>query len=117
VVLVVDDSQPLRKLLMAQLATLGFTPLEAPSGDAALQILGSPSRVDVLLTDVMMPDDVDGRKLARDARALRPTIKVILTSGYPLPNSEAGSEAPAMAHLRKPFSKSDLSKVLSAVLD
>jgi CheY-like chemotaxis protein len=117
-VLVVDDSQPLRKLLMAQLAALGFTPLEAQSGEAALEVLASDACVDVLLTDVMMPGGVNGRELAQEAIALRPDIKVILTSGYPVPPPAPHSRHVTVPHLlRKPFGKNDLREALSAVLE
>lgn len=81
-VLLVDDDEAVRQVLAAQLVALGYTVVESPSGDDALQRLAhSECSVDLLLTDVMMPG-MTGYELARKAVALRPTLRVLYSSGY-----------------------------------
>ncbi len=81
-VLVVDDEPSIRKLIVDTLQTFGYTFLEASSGPDALRISANRGgEIDVLLTDVVMPD-MNGVELARTIRKSRPTTKVIFTSGY-----------------------------------
>lgn len=111
--LVVEDNQQLRHLLLVQLRTLGYTPLAADAGGPALEILRSATKVDLLLTDMVMPGDIDGRRLAAEAIGLRPDIKIILTSGYPISTNLAHGEHPV---LRKPYRKATLERALREVL-
>ena len=111
--LVVEDNQQLRHLLLVQLRTLGYAPIAAEAGGPALEILRSATKVDLLLTDVVMPGDIDGRRLAAEAIELRPNIKVILTSGYPLSTSLKNGEQPV---LRKPYRKAILERTLREAL-
>jgi len=48
-----------------------------------LQIIGSPARIDLLFTDVVMPGGMNGKELARQARLSRPELKILFTSGFP----------------------------------
>jgi CheY-like chemotaxis protein len=81
-VLVVEDNAQLRQATLRQLIELGYRVLEAEDAAAALAIL-SGNRVDLLFTDVVMPGSMDGLDLAYRAMALRPDLKVLLTSGFP----------------------------------
>ena len=117
VVLVVEDDQQLRGLLIVQLRTLGYTPVEAAGTDAALRILRSQAKVDLLLTDVMMPGGIDGRQLAREALVLRPKTKVILTSGYPVTIPDRDVDPCSRQYLlRKPYRKAALAQALEEAL-
>ena len=80
-VLVVEDEPGVRRLSADALTELGYCVLEAASGAAALAILEARDDVKVLFTDVIMPE-MNGRQLADRARALRPELKVLFTTGY-----------------------------------
>ena len=80
-VLVVDDEAMVRMVVLEVLEDLGCASLEAGDGVVALEILRSQAAVDLLITDVGMPN-MNGRQLADAARALRPDLKVLFVTGY-----------------------------------
>lgn len=81
-VLVVEDEALIRMDIALQLEDRGFTVLEAASAKQALQILISDPAIQVMFTDVDMPGDMDGLKLAAAVRDRWPPIKIIVTSGH-----------------------------------
>ena len=82
-ILVVEDEAPVRELVCTLLARHGYQILQADSGVKALQIWQEcRDRIDLLLTDLVMPDRMNGRELAEKLWAERPKLKVIFTSGY-----------------------------------
>jgi CheY-like chemotaxis protein/two-component sensor histidine kinase len=81
-VLVVEDDDLVRRHAADLLTTLGYQVLTCVNGPAALAVLRSPTDIDLLFTDVVMPGGIDGRELADAALALRPALKVLFTSGY-----------------------------------
>ncbi len=82
-ILVVEDETPVRELVCSFLAAHGYQILQAESGLKALEVWKqSKDRIDLLLTDLVMPDRVNGRELAEKLWAERPKLKVIFTSGY-----------------------------------
>lgn len=84
-VLVVEDESALRELVKEILEKKGYTVIEAPNGVQALALWKThQERVDLLLTDMMMPEGISGRDLAERLVAEKPTLKVIYTSGYSL---------------------------------
>ena len=80
-ILVVEDEAGVRAFTTEALSELGYTVLAAEGGPAALRILDGHPEIDLLFTDVVMPD-MNGRKLADEARARRPDLKVLFTTGY-----------------------------------
>jgi PAS domain S-box-containing protein len=106
--LVVEDEQPLRLAICSFLGTLGYRVLSANSAEAALKLASGQERVDLLLTDVIMPR-INGRELSHAMRGLRPDLKVIYVSGYMddtvLRN---GIHAQNTAFLQKPFGLNQL---------
>jgi CheY-like chemotaxis protein len=82
VVLVVDDEAVVRMLVSEVLDDQGYGALGAEDGAAALRLLRSDVRVDLLVTDVGLPGGMNGRQLADAARALRPGLKVLFITGY-----------------------------------
>jgi PAS domain S-box-containing protein len=80
--LVVEDDELVRGHVVAQLERLGYNVIPARDGAEALKVLGGDIRVDLLFTDMVMPGGVSGRDLAEQARALRPNLPVLYTSGY-----------------------------------
>ncbi len=82
-ILVVEDEAPVRELVSNLLAGYGYNVLHAESGVKALDVWRQcREKVDLLLTDVVMPDRLNGRDLAEKLRAEQPRLKVIFTSGY-----------------------------------
>ena len=82
-ILVVEDETPVRELVCNLLESHGYKILQAESGVKALEVWGhSKDRVDLVLTDLVMPDRMNGRELAERLWSERPKLKVIFTSGY-----------------------------------
>jgi len=80
-ILIVEDEDAVRLFGARALRNKGYKVLEASSGEKALDVLRSEEGIDVLVTDVVMPG-MDGATLARLVRMERPSIQVILMSGY-----------------------------------
>ena len=81
VVLVVEDNDDVRAYSVMSLTELGYEVLEARHAEAALALLESAPRVDLLFTDVVLPG-MNGRDLVHKALAMRPGLKVLFTTGY-----------------------------------
>ena len=83
VVLVVEDEPTLRALVRKVLERVGFEVIEAHTGLAALELWNEKQpHVDLLLTDMIMPDGISGRQLAEKLKAENPGLKVVYTTGY-----------------------------------
>ena len=89
-ILVVDDDQLMRDMTLRRLAKLGYRAIAAASGAEALEALASGADVDLLLTDIRMPGGLHGPALAKEARRLRPQIKVLFVTGAPDDTHAAG---------------------------
>jgi CheY-like chemotaxis protein len=81
VVLVVEDNPEVRAFSVMSLSELGYRVLQAADAEAALTILRSDHRVDLLFTDVVMPGRT-GRVLADESEIARPGLKVLFMTGY-----------------------------------
>ena len=82
-ILVVEDEAPVRELVCSLLAGHGYHILQAESGLKAIEVWQeSKNRIDLVLTDLVMPDHLNGRELAEKLWAEQPRLKVIFTSGY-----------------------------------
>jgi signal transduction histidine kinase/ActR/RegA family two-component response regulator len=117
-ILVVEDTDKLRTIAVKQLKELGYRVLAAEDGQSALAILEQAERVDLLLTDIVMPGAMNGVELARAASARRPGLKVLLTSGFPQARTSAG--APQIAGQRflgKPYRRDELARLVRETLD
>ncbi len=82
-VLIVDDEPTVRGLVAEILAELGYSTIEAADGPAALEVLDSQARIDLLITDVGLPGGLNGRQVADAARHRRPDLQVLFITGYP----------------------------------
>jgi CheY-like chemotaxis protein len=80
-VLAVDDDPDVRKIAVEILRTAGYRVIEAASPAQALEALAGEPAVELLFTDVMMPE-MSGFELSRRAKQLRPGLRVLYTSGY-----------------------------------
>lgn len=117
-ILVVDDNAAMRHVVVAQLISLGYRTIEASDGVTALAILEKmDERLDLMLTDVVMPGGLDGFELERIARARRPGIKVLLTSGFPDKLPQVNQNAASSDLLRKPYRLDLLARTIRTKLD
>jgi signal transduction histidine kinase/ActR/RegA family two-component response regulator len=109
-ILVVDDNDEARAIVLKQARALGYTTREAASGTAALALIEQDESIKVLLTDIMMPE-TDGDQLVRLACARRADLKVLLMSGFPESRARSGKASDSQI-LIKPFRKSELEAAL-----
>ena len=117
-ILVVEDNAGLRRIVVRQLGEAGYRVLEAPDAEAAMTIIESPEPIHLLLTDMVMPGEMDGRDLARVAVARRPLLRTLLTSGFPgRAVGRLRARAPASRLLSKPYRKEELRRAVREVLD
>ena len=92
--------------------------MEAATGAAALEQLGSTTRVNLLLTDVVLPGGMNGRELATEIERRAPGIPVLYMSGYTEDAIMHHGRLDADAELlQKPFRRADLARAVRKVLD
>jgi len=117
-VLVVEDEEVLRGIVVMMVEKLGYEAMEAGNGPEALALVESRDlRPDVLLTDFVMPE-MNGRELAERLRGMFSGLKVIYMSGYASGNTvEVGVDDPDVRFLQKPFSTADLGSHLKVILE
>ncbi len=117
-VLVVEDDEFVARLVLQILERLGYTVLQAGSAEAAQQVVGAhEGTIDLLLTDVVLPG-VNGRRLSRRLRAVRPGLRVLFMSGYTENAIVHGGALDADAlFIHKPFSPDALARRIRDVLD
>jgi DNA-binding NtrC family response regulator len=104
-ILLVEDEAPLLKLMRHILESYGYKVLDSSTGKAALEIWGQhKKKIDLLLSDLILPGDMSGQELARVLQAEKPGLKVIYTSGGD-PGRLAGDSppAPGAVFIQKPF--------------
>jgi CheY-like chemotaxis protein len=118
-ILVCEDDADVRAYSVELLAELGYRVLEAEDGAATLRLLEDPdARVDMLFTDVVLPGAMSGAELADRARALRPGLKVLYTTGYARDAIvHEGRLDPGIELVAKPFSFAELATRVRDMLD
>jgi PAS domain S-box-containing protein len=117
-VLVVEDADPVRDMVVRMLDSLGYRVLQAADGPSALAVLRSEPDIDLLFTDLVMPNGMSGQDLLVEARTLCPSLKAVFTSGYSLEFISDGDDAFAdVPLLRKPYRKKDIAALVRTVLD
>jgi CheY-like chemotaxis protein len=117
-VLVVEDNERLRLATVRQLEALGYRVCEAEHAATAMAILTTQDPVDLLFTDVVMPGAIDGIDLARQSLRLRPTMKVLLASGFPGTWADGKSAAAGVfSLLSEPYRYDELARAVREVLD
>jgi PAS domain S-box-containing protein len=116
-ILVVEDQPEVREVIEMSLNELGYRILTAPDGVAARQVLESDETIDLLLTDIVMPNGVSGIDLAQAARRLRQDLKIVLVSGYSRDDqARAGGLSDEFIFLEKPFRQAELAGAIAAAL-
>ncbi|MCX7356566.1 MAG: response regulator [Alphaproteobacteria bacterium] len=116
-VLVVEDDPRVRAFSTEALRELGYTVLSAVNGPDALRQVDGGAKIDLLFTDMVMPE-MNGRQLAEAVLARLPRVKVVFTTGY-APNAAVhnGVLEPNMIYLHKPFTLDQLAEKIRAALD
>jgi CheY-like chemotaxis protein len=117
-IIVVEDDDDVRAYSVDSLRELGYRVLEAHDGPAALRLLDRQPRVDLLFTDVVLPGGMTGAQVAAQAKAIRPSLKVLFTTGYAR-NSiiHHGRLDKGVQLIVKPFSFNELAAKIRDVLD
>ncbi|MES2338745.1 MAG: PAS domain-containing protein [Pseudomonadota bacterium] len=117
-VLVIDDEDAVRTLVMDVLELAGYRVLDAIDGPSGLKILQSGVRIDLLITDVGLPGGFNGRQVADTARVSRPDLKVLFITGY-AENAVVGNGHldAGMQVMTKPFTVNDLSARITDILE
>ncbi|HEU4649272.1 MAG TPA: ATP-binding protein [Gemmatimonadales bacterium] len=116
-VLLVEDDDAVRVMAARALRQQGFAVLEANHGAAALAALNEHAgRLDILVTDVVMPE-MDGVELAQAVTRLRPETRVLYMSGYAQRDLLSGAATPGATLLQKPFRVGELVGAIRKVLD
>jgi PAS domain S-box-containing protein len=116
-ILVVEDDARVRRVVVARLDDTGYRVLEADTAAQALPMLASHPEIALLLTDIVMPGGMSGDELAREARLIRPDIKIILTSGFAEPSVAVRELAASASWLKKPYTAMELALRIRELLD
>ncbi len=115
--LVVEDNRQVREYAKTCLEELGYTIFEAGDTAGALRILESGERIDLLFTDVVLPDE-SGRELSRHAVKLRPDLPILFTTGYTRNAIVHHGRLDAdVKLLGKPYTQQDLARKIRELLD
>jgi CheY-like chemotaxis protein len=114
-ILVVEDDVDVCAVVAETLRTLGYRVITAPDGATAMAVLKSDEKVDLVFSDIVMPDGLSGDELGRWVATERRGVRVLLTSGYP----DVALEQPAEGFtlLQKPYQKEDLARSVREALD
>ena len=111
-VLLVEDDAEVRTVMRRQLTDIGHKVIEARAGDEALAIIDNVPGLSVLVSDIVMPGAMDGRRLADLAKQRRPELLVVLVTGYAEGLEVKGGQRPPFTVLRKPCTKEELAAAI-----
>jgi PAS domain S-box-containing protein len=118
VILVVEDEEMVRTAAVSMLRDMGYTCIHAHDAAAALAMLESGVKVDLLFTDVVMPGPIGSRELSERAQAMHPGLPVLFTSGYSQDVIvHHGRLDEGVQLLSKPYQKEDLARRVRGLLD
>lgn len=116
-VLLVDDNEQLLSVLCRFIKSQSWEVIAASFGEDAISILGSRADLELVVTDAVMPGQIQGLHVAQRAKVLNPKIPVLMISGY-VEAEEVYREGPKVvdAFLSKPFSLAEFYGCLAALL-
>ena len=115
-ILIVEDNELVLDVAVDIITELGYRILIAPDAGAALDIITRGKPIDLLFSDVVMPNKINGIELAREARRLRPGLKVLLTTGYPLLDGDTQAGEGEFLSIMKPYRRPELARRLREAL-
>ncbi|MEH6405563.1 MAG: ATP-binding protein [Sneathiella sp.] len=122
-ILIVDDEEGLRDIAVFNLGELGYKTIVAEDGPSALTILEQDPDIDLLFSDIVMPNFMNAYELAQKVHQSHPQLKILLTSGYDRKLSDIeNSDDPFLiklnkSQLNKPYSTSELAIAIREALD
>ncbi|WLB56219.1 ATP-binding protein [Bradyrhizobium japonicum] len=117
-ILCVEDDRDVRRYVTVQLESLGYKVISAADATEALALVAEGTPFDLLFTDIVMAGGVNGRELAEQMVAARPSLRVLFTSGYAYDSLHAQGRATMGAPLlAKPYRKAELARMLRRSLD
>ncbi|MFL6718340.1 MAG: histidine kinase famiy protein [Burkholderiaceae bacterium] len=116
-ILVVDDRLEVAELAQTMLESLGYRSIVVTSPDGALKVLQGTGGIALLFSDLIMPGDMNGVMLAREAKRRHPDLRVLLTTGYADPALERNETGHAEFDIiNKPYRREELARRVKAVL-
>ncbi len=113
-VLITEDDPDVLTIAVETLRSLGYEVYSAANASEALTILKRNTPIDILFTDIVLPRGINGIELAREARRLRPEIRVLLASGYARPGLQVDEDV--MHFIPKPYRVPDLARRLEKMV-
>ncbi|MBW4709379.1 PAS domain S-box protein [Roseobacter sp. YSTF-M11] len=118
-ILVVEDEPMVRRLTATRLDQLGYKVLTASDGPEAIRTLKENDKIDLVLSDIVMPGGMTGFDVADQALSVNPGLKILLATGYAKGVETGNGNGSDQKHmiLRKPYSLMNLSKALRSLLD
>jgi CheY-like chemotaxis protein len=115
-ILLVEDDEDVRAYTVAILQELGYVVRDAAEPRMALEILGEDAGIKLLFTDMGLPG-MNGRELAGEALRLCPELRILYMTGYAEDSIvEEGATNPGVTVITKPFTRSELVKIINQVL-
>jgi CheY-like chemotaxis protein len=118
VVLLVEDEPLVRGLAVRLLRRLGYTVVDAKDAPTALALVKPNTHVDLLLTDVMLPGEINGPQLAEELTRMRPGLRVLFASGYSREIIDLGAHGgPGVRFLPKPYDRQTLAQAVHEALN
>ena len=115
-ILVVEDNDKVRKATVGRLETLGYAALEARTGPEAIALLGSKDPITLVFSDIVMPGSMTGYDVADWVCAMKPDVKVLLTSGYRDEQLPVSATLREVHVLSKPCTREQLACALHVAL-
>jgi CheY-like chemotaxis protein len=116
-ILIVDDDELVRMVLSDHLQDTGYVVQTASSGDEAKSVLEAGEiQYALVVTDIVMPGSMDGFQLADWVRRRRPSLPIILTSGYSKKARSAEELCPGVPFISKPYRLTDMARTIRSLL-
>ena len=118
-ILIVDDEEELAEVAHAYLSSLGYKTIVTSNASEALAVLQEDEPIHLLFSDVVMPGGMDGFELADQASAMRPGLKILMTSGFTAGAAQRNLDVNVNRYrlLHKPYGNRDLGRAVRDVLD
>jgi PAS domain S-box-containing protein len=109
-VLLAEDDASVRRVVRQQLIDLGYPVIEAENGVQALEMIEQIPDIAIVVSDVIMPGEINGRQMAEQVLLRYPQMRIVLMSGYT--DEDEGAAASELPILAKPFVRQDLARAL-----